>query len=50
MLVAMTGYGQDSDKQRAVAAGFDRHLIKPVALETSLALAADVARNAEARA
>jgi CheY-like chemotaxis protein len=32
-LVALTGYGQLSDKQRAHAAGFDEHLIKPVSLE-----------------
>ena len=30
MLIAMTGYGQESDRQRAVAAGFDHHLVKPV--------------------
>ena len=29
-LVAVTGYGQDGDRQRARAAGFDRHLVKPV--------------------
>lgn len=28
-LVAITGYGQDSDRQRAIAAGFDLHLVKP---------------------
>jgi len=49
MLVAMTGYGQDSDKQLAAEAGFDRHFVKPVTLETSLALAADVARRAAAQ-
>ena len=32
-LVALTGYGQDSDKQRAKEAGFDYHLVKPVSLE-----------------
>ena len=31
-LVAMTGYGQPSDIARAKAAGFDRHLVKPVRL------------------
>jgi CheY-like chemotaxis protein/two-component sensor histidine kinase len=31
-LVAVTGYGQDADKDRAAAAGFDRHLVKPVDL------------------
>lgn len=29
LLVAMTGYGQDSDQQQARAAGFDHHLVKP---------------------
>lgn len=28
-LVAMTGYGQDSDRQRSKEAGFDHHLVKP---------------------
>lgn len=28
-LIAITGYGQDSDRQRALAAGFDAHLVKP---------------------
>ena len=32
MLAAMTGYGQDADQRQAAAAGFDRHLIKPVDL------------------
>jgi len=32
-LIAMTGYGQESDKQRAADAGFDHHLVKPIALE-----------------
>ncbi|HET7370341.1 MAG TPA: ATP-binding protein [Gammaproteobacteria bacterium] len=29
-LVAVTGYGQESDRQRAKAAGFDEHLVKPL--------------------
>ena len=29
-LVALTGYGLESDRQRALAAGFDSHLVKPV--------------------
>jgi two-component system CheB/CheR fusion protein len=29
-LLAMTGWGQDADKQAARAAGFDDHLTKPV--------------------
>ncbi|HEU0032777.1 MAG TPA: hybrid sensor histidine kinase/response regulator [Kofleriaceae bacterium] len=34
MLVAMTGYGQPEDGERALAAGFDAHLTKPVTIET----------------
>lgn len=29
-LVALTGYGQRSDRQRTLEAGFDAHLVKPV--------------------
>jgi CheY-like chemotaxis protein len=32
-LVAVTGYGQETDHQRSRAAGFDRHLVKPVDLD-----------------
>ena len=32
-LVAVTGYGQSSDRQRALAAGFADHLTKPVSRE-----------------
>ncbi len=28
-LLALTGYGQEKDRQEADAAGFDRHLVKP---------------------
>jgi signal transduction histidine kinase len=30
LLIALTGYGAPEDRQRALAAGFDRHLVKPV--------------------
>jgi len=33
VLVALTGWGQDQDKQAALAAGFDEHLTKPVDLQ-----------------
>jgi CheY-like chemotaxis protein len=29
VLVAMTGYGQEADRQRSREAGFDHHLVKP---------------------
>jgi CheY-like chemotaxis protein len=32
-LMALTGYGQESDRRRSAAAGFDGHLVKPVDLE-----------------
>lgn len=40
MLVALTGWGQEEDRQRSSDAGFDAHLVKPVdypALEKLLA-------------
>lgn len=29
-LIALTGYGQSSDREQALAAGFDAHMVKPV--------------------
>jgi len=34
VLVAVTGYGQEEDRRRSRSAGFDHHLVKPVAPET----------------
>ena len=28
-LVALTGWGQESDRRQALAAGFEHHLVKP---------------------
>jgi CheY-like chemotaxis protein len=33
-LVAVTGYGQDADRLKALESGFDEHLTKPVGLST----------------
>ncbi|MGH8512784.1 MAG: response regulator, partial [Gammaproteobacteria bacterium] len=30
VLVALTGWGQDNDRQKSKEAGFDGHLVKPV--------------------
>ena len=30
IIIAVTGYGQPEDRQRAIEAGFDHHLVKPV--------------------
>jgi len=35
-LVALTGYGRDTDQSRAREAGFDMHLVKPVDLDAVL--------------
>jgi PAS domain S-box-containing protein len=37
-IIALTGWGQESHKRRSREAGFDRHLVKPVALEDLLAI------------
>ncbi len=33
VLVALTGYGQESDRQASMEAGFDHHLIKPARMD-----------------
>jgi len=33
LLVALTGYGQEDDRRKSKAAGFDLHLVKPPAIE-----------------
>ncbi len=38
LMIAVTGYGQSEDRQRALAAGFDEHLVKPI----DLSLLADI--------
>jgi PAS domain S-box-containing protein len=40
-LVAVTGYGQQADRERALAAGFAAHLVKPVDLADITNLLAD---------
>lgn len=37
-LIAVTGWGQTSDRKRTADAGFDEHLVKPVDLEVVLGL------------
>ena len=32
-LIALTGWGQDEDRQRSAAAGFDHHLVKPADID-----------------
>ena len=45
VLVALTGYGQDSDRQASSQAGFDHHLVKPARLEQLTQILAMVAER-----
>ncbi len=38
LIVAITGWGQKSDRERTSDAGFDHHLVKPVEIEELMAL------------
>jgi CheY-like chemotaxis protein len=41
LVVAISGYGQPQDRQRARDAGFDHHLVKPVDYDRLMALLAE---------
>jgi PAS domain S-box-containing protein len=47
VLVAMTGFGQDSDRQRTLEAGFDHHLVKPADFDKLQQILATVAQKAK---
>ncbi|MDB5960611.1 MAG: putative histidine kinase, hybrid [Massilia sp.] len=42
VLIAITGYGQQSDQEKALAAGFDHHFTKPVDMEKLRAILAGI--------
>jgi signal transduction histidine kinase/ActR/RegA family two-component response regulator len=44
-LIALTGYGQPDDRARALAAGFDDHLVKPVDLDALTEALAQIAKK-----
>jgi CheY-like chemotaxis protein len=46
-LVAVTGYGQEKDRARALAAGFDDHIVKPIDLDDLFARLARLMSTAE---
>jgi CheY-like chemotaxis protein len=50
VLIALTGWGQDRDRRRTEAAGFDRHLAKPADLETLQEVLLSAANRAGAAA
>ncbi len=37
-LIALTGYGQPSDRAQSAEAGFDAHLVKPIQVDHLLSL------------
>ncbi|NCC30017.1 MAG: hybrid sensor histidine kinase/response regulator, partial [Gammaproteobacteria bacterium] len=41
-LIAMTGLGEEADRARSLEAGFDRHLVKPIAFDTLDAVLRDL--------
>jgi CheY-like chemotaxis protein len=43
-IVALSGYGSEEHTERATAAGFDLHLVKPVEVEALTALFAQAPR------
>lgn len=45
LIVAVSGYGFDHDRERGREAGFDHHLVKPVDLTTVTAILAGTARR-----
>jgi CheY-like chemotaxis protein len=48
VIIAVTGWGQSQDKQRALDAGFDAHLTKPVDVEAlARILAGNLPNDAE---
>lgn len=46
VVVAMTGYGKESDRKRAQDAGFDHHLVKPARFEQLQKILASVSERA----
>lgn len=45
VLIAATGYGQESDRKQALAAGFDHHLVKPLDTKKLVSILAEVGRS-----
>jgi PAS domain S-box-containing protein len=48
VIVALTGWGQDEDRRRSAAAGFDGHLVKPVERAALVSLLDSLSRAREA--
>lgn len=42
IIVALTGWGQEQDREKSAEAGFDGHLVKPVDHDALMKLLADL--------
>jgi two-component system, chemotaxis family, CheB/CheR fusion protein len=49
ILIALTGWGLEEDRQRALQEGFDRHLVKPIELHTLMKLLEELDQETEAK-
>jgi signal transduction histidine kinase/ActR/RegA family two-component response regulator len=47
VLIALSGWGQDADRERSKQAGFDQHLVKPVDPQALMQMLASLGRAAE---
>ncbi len=45
LLIAVTGYGQERDRDKALAVGFDHHLVKPVDSQKLYSILAGIGRE-----
>lgn len=45
VLISVTGYGQESDRARTHAAGFNHHLVKPVDMKALYSLLAKIGES-----
>ena len=45
VLIAVTGYGQEQEREKVLAAGFDHHLVKPVDMAKLIALLAEIIKS-----
>lgn len=45
VLIAVTGYGQENDRQQTQTAGFDHHLVKPVEMRKLAAILSEIGKS-----
>jgi CheY-like chemotaxis protein len=45
VLIAVTGYGQENDRKRSLAAGFDHHFVKPINTKSLEAILVQISKK-----